>query len=204
MMTRPRLSATLFALLAAPAMASAQPAPAPAPPAAAPPPQVLAPAPPTPAVPNGPEWTSLRLLRDKGVISDAELASALRDIGVVGAGDATTLVLGRLRTTLYGYLEGNYKYDSTQSCVEFCGSSQIQRPGTYRGDHGRAIFSARDSRLGLRFSAPEEHGIRVSGVLETDFFGPTTTTEQSTYVNPVLRIRTSFLKIETPVLDILV
>jgi hypothetical protein len=212
MTTRPRLSATLFALLATAPVASAQPAPdpappvAPAPPSAAPPPQVVAPAPPAaaPAMPNGPEWTSLRLLRDKGVISDAELASALRDIGVVGAGEATTLVVGRLKTTLYGYLEGNYKYDSTQSCVEFCGSSQIQRSGTYRGDHGRTIFSARDSRLGLRFAAPEEHGIRVSGVLETDFFGPTTTTEQATYVNPVLRIRTSFLKIETPVLDLLI
>ena len=209
MTTRSRLSATLFTLLAAPAVASAQPAPDPAPPDAAPAPAVPAPAPPTPAppapaVPNGPEWTSLRLLRDKGVISDAELASALRDIGVVGAGDATTMVVGRLKTTLYGYLEGNYKYDSTQSCVEFCGSSQIQRSGTYRGNHGRTIFSARDSRLGLRFAAPEEHGIRVSGVLETDFFGPTATTEQATYVNPVLRIRTSFLKIETPVLDILI
>src|SRR3982750_1241847 len=131
MTTRPRLSATLFALLATAPAASAQPAPDPTAPVA-PAPPAAAPAPPTAAaaVPNGPEWTSLRLLRDKGVISDAELASALRDIGVLGAGDATTLVLGRLRTTLYGYLEGNYKYDSTQSCVEFCGSSQIQRPGT--------------------------------------------------------------------------
>jgi hypothetical protein len=112
--------------------------------------------------------------------------------------------VAKLRTTLYGYLEGNFKYDSTQSCVEFCGSTQIQRAGTYRGDHGRTIFSARDSRLGLRIAAPEDHGIRVSGSLETDFFGPTTTTEQSTYVNPVLRIRTSYLKIETPVLDVLI
>lgn len=185
-----RLAATMFALLAGPSLAAAQPAPAP-------------PVPP-PAVPSGPKWTTLRLLHDKGVISDADLAAALRDIGTLGAGDATTLVIAKLRTTLYGYLEGNFKYDSTQSCVEFCGSSQIQRAGTYRGEHGRTIFSARDSRLGLRLAAPEDHGIRVSGVLETDFFGPTTTTEQATYVNPVLRIRTSYLKLETPVLDVLV
>jgi hypothetical protein len=159
---------------------------------------------PAPAVPKGPEWTSLRLLHDKGVISDAELASALADIGLVGAGDATTLVVARLKTTIYGYLEGNYKFDSTQTCLEFCGSTQVQRSGTYRGNHGRTIFSARDSRLGIRLAAPEEHGIRVSGVLETDFFGPTATTEQGTYVNPVLRIRTSYLKLETPVLDVLI
>ncbi|HET7506462.1 MAG TPA: hypothetical protein VFK02_35830 [Kofleriaceae bacterium] len=157
-----------------------------------------------PSVPNGPEWTSLRLLHDKGVISDAELASALNDIGVLGAGDATTLVVGKLKTTIYGYVEGNYKYDSTQTCVEFCGNTQVQRPGTYRGTHGRTLFSARDSRLGIRLAAPVEHGIRVTGVLETDFFGPTATTEQGTYSNPVLRIRTSFLKLETPVLDILI
>ncbi|TMQ07749.1 MAG: hypothetical protein E6J90_33940 [Deltaproteobacteria bacterium] len=227
-----RLTLAAFAMLAVPRVSSAQPAPAPAPDAAAPPApdsgappgtstQPPAPLPPTtsppaaapaapvapaasPAVPRGPEWTSLRLLHDKGVISDAELASALADIGVVGAGDATTVVVSKLKTTLYGYLEGNFKYDSTQTCLEFCGSTQVQRPGTYRGNHGRTVFSARDSRLGIRLAAPEEHGIRVSGVLETDFFGPTTTTEQGTYVNPVLRIRASYLKIETPVLDVLI
>jgi hypothetical protein len=82
--------------------------------------------------------------------------------------------------------------------------ADFQRSGTYRGNHGRTIFSARDSRLGIRIAAPEEHGIRVSGVLETDFFGPTATSEQGTYVNPVLRIRTSYLKLETPILDVLI
>lgn len=175
----------------------AEPAQPPAPASTAPPAPPLA-----SPLPAGPTWVTLRLLHDKGVISDAELASALRDIGVVGGGDATTLVVAKLKATLYGYIEGNYKYDSTQTCVEFCGSTQVARPGTYRGNHGRTIFSARDSRIGLRLAAPEEHGVRVSGVIETDFFGPTTTTEQSTYSNPVLRIRTSFLKIETPVLDV--
>jgi hypothetical protein len=222
-----RLTLAALALLVVPRVSSAQPAPAPAPDASgqpAPPsdpapgptvqpppastPGAAPPAPPTPptppAVPRGPEWTSLRLLHDKGVISDAELASALADIGVVGAADATTMVVAKLKATLYGYLEGNFKYDSTQTCLEFCGLTQVQRPGTYRGNHGRMIFSARDSRLGIRLAAPEDHGIRVSGVLETDFFGPTATSEQGTYVNPVLRIRASYLKIETPVLDVLI
>src|SRR3954470_3247820 len=182
MKTLIRLVTATLALHGVPQLASAQSTPPPDPPQApdspasdamqppaTPPP---APAPPpaaATAVPGGPEWTSLRLLRDKGVISDAELASALRDIGVVGAGDATTLVVAKLKTTIYGYLEGNYKYDTTQTCVEFCGNTQVQRPDTYRGNHGRSLFSARDSRLGIRLAAPEQHGIRVSGVLETDF-----------------------------------
>jgi len=218
-----RLAVAVFAGLAAPAVAAAQPATAPPadragpahpePPSASPEPAVLPPASPPPrappsvagpAVPTGPEWASLRLLRDKGLISDAELGSALADIGVVGAGEATTLVVAKLKATIYGYVEGNFKYDSTQTCVEFCGSSQVPRPGTYKGNHGRTIFSARDSRFGLRLAAPEDHGVRVSGGIETDFFGPSATTEQSTYVNPVLRIRTAYVKLETPVLDILV
>jgi hypothetical protein len=223
-----RLVAATFALLGVPQVSFAQPAPAPTPPPDAsgqppsapdssssgataqppttPPSAPAAPARPAvaPALPAGPEWVSLRLLHDKGVISDAEFASALSDIGVIGAGDATTLVVAKLKATLYGYLEGNFKYDSTETCAEFCGNTQVPRPGTYRGNHGRTIFSARDSRLGIRIAAPEQHGIRVSGVLETDFFGPTATTEQGTFANPVLRIRTSFLKIETPVLDVLI
>jgi hypothetical protein len=220
MNTLVRFMAATFAVLGVLHVASAQPAPAPPPPPdapgrssdattqppAAPPPATPPPAaaPARPAEPRGPEWTSLRLLHDKGLISDAELASALSDIGVGGAGDATTLVVAKLKTTIYGYIEGNFKYDSTQTCVEFCGNTQVQRSGTYRGDHGRTLFSARDSRLGIRLAAPAEHGIRVTGVLESDFFGPTATTEQGTYSNPVLRIRTSFLKIETPVLDVLI
>src|SRR5689334_4486645 len=122
-----RLVAATFALVGAAQLSSAQPAPAPpAPPDASappppapdgPPPDATAPPPPVtpapttpapaaapprpgaaPALPRGPEWTSLRLLHDKGVISDAELASALRDIGVVGAGDASTLVVAKLKT----------------------------------------------------------------------------------------------------------
>jgi hypothetical protein len=213
--------AMLLAILAIPPLASAQPAPpasadspapppadAPAPPPVTPPPPEVAPPPPppppppTPKVPSGPQWTSLRLLHDKGVISDAELASALKDINS-NTGDATTLVLAKLKATLYGNIEANYAYDSTQTCVESCAAVQVQRPGTYRGEHGRSVFSPRRSRFGLRIAAPEEHGLRVSGLLEADFLGPTTTSEQGLWSNPVLRIRHSYVKMETPILDVI-
>jgi len=187
-------------------------APSPSPPAATPasPPTAAPPAAPAappataPAAPRGPEWASLRLLHDKGIISDAELSSALKDIGIVGAGDATTLVLAKLKTTIYGFAETSFIHDSTQSCVEICGTTQIQRPGTYRGNHGRTVFSPRSSRFGVRLAAPEHHGLRVSGLLETDFSGPTSTTEQGTWSNAVLRVRHAYIKMETPVVDILV
>jgi hypothetical protein len=154
-------------------------------------------------VPKGPEWTSLRLLHDKGVISDAELDSALKDIGIMGAGDATTLVLAKLRATIYGFAQADYSYESTQTCVDFCSNAQVAKDTVYKGNHGRTIFSPQDSRFGVRLSAPVEGGIKASGVVETDFFGPTTTTEQGTFSNPVLRVRNAYVKLETPVVDLL-
>jgi hypothetical protein len=162
--------------------------------------------PPDPTPARGAEWTSLRLLREKGVISEAEYTSALKDMGeVVGAADANTLVLSKIKVSLYGFVEVNFVHNSTQSCQEFCSNFLVQKPGTYRGDHGRTIFSVRDSRFGLRLAAPEApNGIRASGLIETDFFGPTTTSEQGTWVNPVLRVRHAFLKLETPIVDLLI
>jgi hypothetical protein len=223
---------TLLALLVIPRESSAQPAPnPPSPPAATagqpatpppgaaqpqlPPPlpddaQPLAPASPTPATPDattarGVEWSSLRLLRAKGLISEAEYMSAIKDMGgIIGASDAATLVTAKLKVTLFGFAQADFNWNSTQSCQEFCSNFLIQKPGTYRGDHSRMVFSPRDSRIGIRFTAPEEHGIRASGLLETDFFGPTTTSEQGTWANPVLRIRHAYFKLETPIVDFLV
>ncbi|HEU4734046.1 MAG TPA: hypothetical protein VFT22_39410 [Kofleriaceae bacterium] len=109
-----------------------------------------------------------------------------------------------MKTTIYGNIEANYAYDTTQTCVESCGSTQVQKPGTYRGEHGRTVFSPRRSRFGLRIAAPEEHGIRASALLEADFLGPTTTTEQGLWSNPVLRIRHAYLRMETPIVDVLI
>ncbi len=152
---------------------------------------------------KGVEWTSLRLLKEKGVITEDEYASAMKDLGVQNAGDAATLVVGKLKTTFYGFIQADFTYNSTQSCQEFCSNALVQKEGTYRGDNGRVNFSPRDSRFGFRIAAPEERKIRVSGTLEMDFFGPTATSEQGTWVNPVLRVRHAFLKMETPIVDIL-
>ena len=185
--------------------ATTSPPPDSGPPAPAPTP---APAPPPPAAnattAKGVEWTSLRLLKAKGVISDAEYASALKDMGeIVGGGDANTLVVSKAKLTLYGFAQADFKYDTTQSCNEFCSNALVQKEGTYRGDHGRAVFSPRDSRFGIRIALPEDHKIKASGLIETDFFGPTTTTEQGTFTNAVLRVRHAYLKLETPIVDIL-
>jgi hypothetical protein len=223
---------TLLALLVIPRITSAQPAPPqpPPPPNTAgqpppPPPDATQPAPPTQASPTlplpppdkptpapakadpttakGVEWTSLRLMRDKGMISEAEYASAVKDLtGIGGPTDPTTLVVSKLKLSFFGYTQFDITTNSTQSCLEYCSNFLIAKKGTYRGDHPRTTIEDRDTRFGLRFAAPEEHGIRASGLIETDFYGPIVSTEGSTYTNPVLRIRHSYFKLETPVVDL--
>jgi hypothetical protein len=153
-------------------------------------------------------FTTLNLLRDKGIITRAEYDSALRDLGeTVGAraGESLSLVLSKWSATLYGFAETDLIYDTTQSLNEVPGNAQIARPETYGGSHGRLMVSIRDSRLGIRVRAPQWHGIRASAVAEMDFLGTqaATTSEAATFTSPLLRARQYNLKIETPIVDFL-
>ncbi len=166
------------------------------------------------------EVVPLRVMRDKGLITDGEYQSALKDmtesVGTKTAEDSTNFVIGKWSTTLYGFAEGDYIYDSTQSYPDLAGAGLVQRPGTYAGNNSRTQFSVRNSRVGLRFRAPEYHEIRASAVFETDFLvgeapvgytagqNPYQQSENNFFTNPVMRIRHFYLKVETPVVDVLV
>jgi hypothetical protein len=171
------------------------------------PPPTAAAAPPDATKAVAAEFTSLRLLRSKGVISQEEYDSALRDLGETSgmrAGDGNTFVLGKWATTLYGFVEADGIYDSTQSLNEIAGNTQIVRPGFFAGDHNRTQFSIRNSRFGFLLKAPETNGIRTSAQLEMDFFGganPASGAEATVFNNPVLRVRHMNMKIETPIVD---
>lgn len=210
-------------LAAAPAPNLAPPAPSKAPPANGEPPAPYPlplldnPAHPAkkPAAPPGKEpffgFSTLRLLREKGIITEAEFASALRDmheaVGLRGA-DSLTLVLGKWATTLYGFVQADVMWHSTQSFADYGSNFQVARPGTFAGDHGRMQATIRDSRLGVRVQAPALPWLRASAVFELDLLGPTgtvgsTITENSFFVNPNLRVRHAYFKMETPIVDIL-
>ncbi len=166
---------------------------------------------PKPAV----ELTTLRLLKEKQVISPEEYESALKDIGDTSgakAPDSNTLVIGKWATTLYGFVEADQIYDSTQSFGESAGNGFVARPGTYGGDNDRVTFTARNSRIGLRSKAPEYAGIRASAQLEMDFLGtqlpigtgqPYLGSEGANFTNATFRIRHGYLKVETPIVDLL-
>ena len=171
------------------------------------------------------EFSSLRLMRDKGIISQAEYDSAVTEVGQSTgnrAPDATSLVVGRWSTTIYGFAETDVINDSTQSFNDTAGNGLVARPNgippltaaeqnTYAGNHGRTQMSVRNSRLGVQMRAPETHGVRVSGLIEADFEGylpsPSATsgpTESQFFSSPALRIRHAALKVETPIVDLLV
>src|SRR6185503_7726817 len=152
---------------------------------------------------------TLRLLREKGVITQAEYDSSVRDLAESTgsqAGDALTLVVGRWSTTMYGFVEADHIFDSTESFNDGAGNGQVARPGTYQGDHSRLMFGVRNSRIGFRLRAPEYHRVRVSALLEMDFLGnqPPGVTEAAFFTNPGFRIRHFNLKMETPIVDVLV
>lgn len=197
-----------------PSLAPPPPPPAPVP-AAAPAPVAAAVTPaPTPAPPKKEPFfgfTTLRLMREKNLISPAEFDSAMRDlheaVGPRGA-DSTTVVLGKWATTLFGFIQGDIIWNSTQSFNDFGSNFQIARQGTFAGDHSRLQGSIRDSRIGVRVQTPELPWLRASALFELDLLGPTgnigsTITENSFFVNPNLRVRHAYLKAETPIVDIL-
>jgi hypothetical protein len=109
------------------------------------------------------------------------------------------------KTRLYGFVEFDAIHDSTQSFTEASLNGLIAPRGTYLGDHGRTQFTAKNSRIGLLVDAPPFRSIAVSGHINFDFFGsqPTDVTENDFYVVGTMRLRHAYLKLKTPVLDLL-
>jgi hypothetical protein len=104
----------------------------------------------------------------------------------------------------YGYARLDAIEDSTQSFEDGIQPNLIQRAGTYRGDHRRTIFTARDSRIGIFVGAPPRGSVRSMGQVELDFYGivPSDARRHDSVVFGTLRIRLAYLKLETPIVDI--
>ncbi len=104
----------------------------------------------------------------------------------------------------YGYARFDAIEDSTQSFDDGINPNLIQRAGTYRGDHRRATFTARDSRLGIFIGAPAFEGIKTTGQIELDFYGlqVSDAKKHDQVVFGPVRIRHAYVKLETSVVDV--
>jgi hypothetical protein len=135
------------------------------------------------------------------------------------------MVTSRWQMSVYGFLEFDGTYDTTQSFSDSPGNTPILRSdgsrpaylplGTdelkgvmYGATHGRAQATARNTRIGFKMSPPDIFGTKVTGVLELDLFGnqpsaPPLTTEGSFFTSATLRLRHAYAKVETDVVDVL-
>jgi hypothetical protein len=120
--------------------------------------------------------------------------------------DAKPAVATKWETTLYGFVEGDSLYDSTQGLNDNAGNTAIQRKGTYGGNHGQTTMGARNSRIGYRLSAPAYNDIKASAQLEMDFIAnqPPGISESAFFASAGFRVRHLNLKLETPIVDILI
>jgi hypothetical protein len=110
--------------------------------------------------------------------------------------------------TIYGFIEADAIYDTTQSLNDNGGIPVIQKGGGYGGDHDRTTFSFRNSRIGFRMTAPEVSGIKASGNIEFDWIGnqpgnPPAITEAAFWSNATMRSRHVYLKLESDYVDLL-
>lgn len=150
-------------------------------------------------------------MKTKGLITAEEYEAALKDLNDsmgTRSADSNTLTVGKWKTTLYGYVQADTMYHSTQSFPDFSGNFQVARPDTLAGQNGRLTATIRDTRFGLRLQAPALGSVRVSALMEMDFFGPTgtigtTVSEAGFFGNANFRVRHAYLKVETPIVDIL-
>jgi hypothetical protein len=159
---------------------------------------------------------TLRLMLDKGILTQAEYDGALAELvdsSGARAGDTNSLVFAKWSATLYGFFESDYIFDSTQSYTDLAGGALVAHPATYAAEHPRMQFSLRNTRIGLRFRAPEYRQVRASARIETDLVGDWASpsysgasgqpSENQFFTSPGLRIRHAFVKVETPVVDVL-
>jgi len=123
-------------------------------------------------------------------------------------------VLAKFSATLYGFVEFDSIYDSTQSFVDLAGNGAVAREGSFAAGRSRTTFSARNSRLGFKLKGPETVSIKSSAIVEMDFLGnqpqgapapaaSPAVSEASFFTSPTLRMRHLALRMETPVVDVL-
>jgi type II secretory pathway pseudopilin PulG len=145
----------------------------------------------------------------RGAVLIATLVAAVATAPVF-ADDLAPLMIGTkflkgASLRLYGFVEADSIYDTTQSFTEEPDSNLVQKPSSILGQRSREQMSVRDSRLGLELDIPTtDSGWKTNGVIEVDFLGdnaenanpgttPNPQTERDYYNNPSLRVRHAYV-----------
>lgn len=151
---------------------------------------------------------TLELMRQKGLISQKEYDDAMQGHQPPPRNPdepPPQAVTDKWGVNLYGFVELDTIWDSTESFNELSGNTLIARPGTFAGEHSRTLFTMRNSRLGFKFRTPEFHRISAVATMEFDLLGnqPPGASEIQTFVNDTFRIRHANVELQTPWFNLL-
>jgi hypothetical protein len=108
--------------------------------------------------------------------------------------------------SIYGFAELDIMGDSTRSFpTEGVLNYTIARPNTVLGDNPALHITARNSRVGFSAEAPVWNSIKAKAVVEMDFFGNQApgTSQTDVFTNGTMRMRLYYLKLDTPIFDII-
>jgi len=177
-----------------------------------------------PARAEGDDYRALRLLLDKGIITQQEYDQAVQEEQRANAeaeqrAKAQAEQLAKqaaafstrrgLQVKMGGFLEIDFIGDSTQSFKEIIGNQAVLRSNTVGGANSQLISSPRNSRITFDVRAPERDGMKSRLYFAMDFLGnqsaigPSTgVSEYSFYTSPVPRIFQLYALMETPAVDV--
>jgi len=158
------------------------------------------------------EENRMRSRRDAilSVLLSAAIVAALVPTAAFAADEPeplqiTTSYLKGASLRLYGFVEADSIYDTTQSFTEEPDNNLVSKRNTITGQRGREEMSIRNSRLGLELNVPTtDAGWKTKGVFEIDFLGnnaenqtPGTggsaQSERDFFNNPALRVRHAYV-----------
>lgn len=167
-----------------------------------------------PCFAKGDEHRALKLLLEKGIITQPEYDQAVDEEQRAKVLDdplgklvpATTK--NGLEFKMGGFAELDFIEDNTRSFPEIIGNKPVLHSNTLAGANSTFQVSPRNSRLIFDVRAPERDGIKTRFFASVDFLGnqPAIGTagvsEFSTFTSPTARIFQMYFLAETPVVDV--
>ena len=163
---------------------------------------------------GGDDHRALRLLLDKGIITQQEYDQAVEEEQATKAEDAqrlkqaTAITKSGLQVKLGGFAEIDFIGDSTRSFEEITGNRPVLRSNTLGGANGLFQTSPRNSRITIDVRAPERDSIKSRFYGAIDFLGnePAVGTpgasDLTLRTSPDARIFQMYFLVESPAVDV--
>ena len=163
-----------------------------------------------PSFAGGDEYRTLRLLQDKGIITQQEYDQAVTEEQREETREkqADGVTKNGFQIKLGGFAEIDFFGDNTRSFEEIIGNRPVLRSNTVGGANSSFQTSVRSSRITLDVRAPERDGIKSRFYGAIDFLGNQPAvgspgvSSLTFQTNPDPRIFQMYFLVESPVIDV--